>query len=90
MLTIQTAYLFIYLLSNYYVPRTKLAAENRKLLDVRIRFQINEKKYMGLQNETVILNFGNQNLFQNENCLPGKRKQKQQQAKTINKVKKSL
>lgn len=44
MLTIQTAYLFIYLLSNYYVPRTKLAAENPKLLDVRIRFQINEKK----------------------------------------------
>lgn len=31
---------------------------------------------MGLQNETVVLNFGNQNLFQNENCLPGRKKTK--------------
>lgn len=29
---------------------------------------------MGLQNETVILNYSNQNLFQNENCMPGKKK----------------
>lgn len=69
------------------MPRTKLAAENPKLLDVRIRFQINgKKKYMGLQNETVILNYSNQNVFQNENCMPGKK----QQPKTINIVKKPL
>lgn len=35
-----------------------------------------KKKYMGLQNETVILNYSNQNLFQNENCMLGKKKQK--------------
>lgn len=44
---------------------------------------------MGLQNETAILNYSNQNLFQNENCMAGKKKKKKQ-PKTINKVKKSL
>lgn len=63
------------------MPRTKLAAENPKLLYVRIRFQINEKKYMGLQNETVILNYSNQNLFQNENCMPGKKNNKKNNRK---------
>lgn len=32
---------------------------------------------MGLQNETVILNYSNQNLFQNENCMAGKKTNKQ-------------
>lgn len=52
---------------------TNRASENPNLLDVRIRFLVNELKYIGLQNETIMLNYGNQNIFQNENFIPGKK-----------------